>query len=445
MTAEIAVLNKSAVALAADSAVTISAGSIEEKIFNTADKLFELSDKNPIGIMIYNGMSFMEAPLPLLIKQFRNECKEVERTQDAATEFLKYLDDFGKNCSVELKERHIERLIGPTIKKIRNDVSASVQKLIFDENITPEDFQKQSEKALNDILVDLENAAGNAQQASFFDAGDFDLNEKLKAKIVSMVDDYLDGLEKSAKDRIIAILNKTLMGDILSPGLTGIVIAGFGTKDMFPTLISFEIDGMVCNHLKHVRTNFVDIDRNTDPAHSKDRAKVLPFAQREMVDRFLYGLDEEGQSDIENFARTTISIIRQKLSEKYVFENEEGADTFAVDIKGLEDVFVDGLINKAFKGIKDRSRREIEDMVEFMPKPDLAHMAEALVELTSIKRKVSRGMETVGGPIDVAIISRSEGFVWIKRKHYFPREINKRYYSKLVRTIQGHKENGNGA
>jgi len=47
MTAEIAILNKSAVALAADSAVTIAVGSKEEKIFDTADKLFELSDRDP--------------------------------------------------------------------------------------------------------------------------------------------------------------------------------------------------------------------------------------------------------------------------------------------------------------------------------------------------------------------------------------------------------------
>ena len=69
-------------------------------------------------------------------------------------------------------------------------------------------------------------------------------------------------------------------------------------------------------------------------------------------------------------------------------------------------------------------------MVEFMPKPEMARMAEALVNLTSIKRRVSRGMETVGGPIDVAVISRSEGFVWVKRKHYFPAELNSRFFER---------------
>jgi hypothetical protein len=83
-------------------------------------------------------------------------------------------------------------------------------------------------------------------------------------------------------------------------------------------------------------------------------------------------------------------------------------------------------------------------MVEFMPKPELAKMAEALVELTSIKRRVTRGMETVGGPIDVAVISQSEGFVWIRRKHYFPAELNSRYFSRLNRKSFESKESGNG-
>ena len=30
----------------------------------------------------------------------------------------------------------------------------------------------------------------------------------------------------------------------------------------------------------------------------------------------------------------------------------------------------------------------------------------------------------VGGPIDVAVISKGDGFVWIKRKHYFKAELN---------------------
>ena len=51
-------------------------------------------------------------------------------------------------------------------------------------------------------------------------------------------------------------------------------------------------------------------------------------------------------------------------------------------------------------------------------------MAESLVNLTTLKRKVSLQAETVGGPVDVAVISKRDGFVWIRKKHYFKEELN---------------------
>ena len=65
--------------------------------------------------------------------------------------------------------------------------------------------------------------------------------------------------------------------------------------------------------------------------------------------------------------------------------------------------------------------------MDLLPKEELAELAEALVNLTSLKRRVSPADETVGGPIDVAIISKGDGLVWIKRKHYFKPELNPRY------------------
>jgi len=67
-------------------------------------------------------------------------------------------------------------------------------------------------------------------------------------------------------------------------------------------------------------------------------------------------------------------------------------------------------------------------VVTMLPKNELAAMAEALVNLTSFKRKVTMESETVGGPIDVAVISKGDGFIWIKRKHYFKAELNPRFF-----------------
>ena len=72
------------------------------------------------------------------------------------------------------------------------------------------------------------------------------------------------------------------------------------------------------------------------------------------------------------------------------------------------------------------------DTVASLSKDDLAAMAESFVHLTSLKRKVSPDAETVGGPIDVAVISKGDGFVWIKRKHYFDPALNPHFVANYL-------------
>jgi hypothetical protein len=55
-------------------------------------------------------------------------------------------------------------------------------------------------------------------------------------------------------------------------------------------------------------------------------------------------------------------------------------------------------------------------------------MAESLINLTCLRKKISMDDETVGGMIDVAVISKGDGLIWIKRKHYFKPELNKHFF-----------------
>ena len=53
-----------------------------------------------------------------------------------------------------------------------------------------------------------------------------------------------------------------------------------------------------------------------------------------------------------------------------------------------------------------------------------------MINITSLRRKVAidNNIGTVGGPIDVGMITKSDGFIWIKRKHYFDRSYNPQYF-----------------
>ncbi len=59
-----------------------------------------------------------------------------------------------------------------------------------------------------------------------------------------------------------------------------------------------------------------------------------------------------------------------------------------------------------------------------MPIQDAINLAIFLVETTINFSKFSPGAPTVGGPIEVAAITKHEGFKWVRRKHYFERVLN---------------------
>jgi hypothetical protein len=82
----------------------------------------------------------------------------------------------------------------------------------------------------------------------------------------------------------------------------------------------------------------------------------------------------------------------------------------------------------------------ILDMVQVLPKDELAEMAEALVNLTAFKRRMTDELETVGGPVDVAVISKGDGLVWVKRKHYFKPELNQHFFANYYRGLNHGEE-----
>ncbi|OYY67717.1 hypothetical protein, partial [Sphingomonas sp. 28-63-12] len=128
MTAEIAVLNKLAVTLAADSAVTIGAGG-SQKVYNSADKIFEITNFDAIGLMVYNNPEVQGIPIEVIAKRYRDrECVKRSPTVFAfAEEFLAHLEklDAPENTTAE----NIVFSIAPlfqSIKETRADIFGTI-------------------------------------------------------------------------------------------------------------------------------------------------------------------------------------------------------------------------------------------------------------------------------------------------------------------------------
>ncbi len=114
MTAEIAILNRTAVALAADSIVTLSSSN-GSKTYDSAEKIFELSHHQPIGLMIYNNAEFVNAPLEIIARRFRETLttEQFSELVQVWPEFENFLLRFPRELGDECT--HLESLLDAEI------------------------------------------------------------------------------------------------------------------------------------------------------------------------------------------------------------------------------------------------------------------------------------------------------------------------------------------
>lgn len=98
------------------------------------------------------------------------------------------------------------------------------------------------------------------------------------------------------------------------------------------------------------------------------------------------------------------------------------------------------LANRTFEGISRQlfdqfATPTLENICSLSPM-ELANLAEAMVNLTSLHRQFTHEEATVGGPTDVALISKGDGFIWVKRKHYFQPELNHHFFRNYFRRCE---------
>jgi hypothetical protein len=73
-----------------------------------------------------------------------------------------------------------------------------------------------------------------------------------------------------------------------------------------------------------------------------------------------------------------------------------------------------------------RERLEVQMLSPTMPVKDAIDLADFLVETTKRFFRFLPGADIVGGDTDIAVVTRYEGFKWIRRKHFYPAALNPR-------------------
>ncbi len=423
MTAEIAILNREAVALAADSAVTIS-GADGQKIFTTANKIFQLSKTKPIGVMINGASEINAVGWETIIKRYRDQLgdRSFGTLDEYVADFLAFLrDQQPRLFPPDLQADYFSGAVHSYLHVIKDEIDHHVEDRIqAGGGVTPPEV----DAIVRDVILENYDFIMAGEALPDLPNGYMRLLRSRYGKAMEAhIDQVMSGhkLEAQLRRRLRTLLLNLFtrhVDELRAASLSGMVFAGFGDDEVFPHLRELGFEGVVGDHVKYHLETKVDI------ATVGTRALIVPFAQREMVYQFMEGVDRYYQDVVENMVEGVLNEYPEVIVSAIPGVTAKQRSTLLKRAARARDATMETIRSRLAQVREQYFWSPIAKLVNNLPKEELAAMAEALVNLTSFKRRVSWDAETVGGPIDVAVISRGDGFIWIKRKHYFAPELN---------------------
>jgi hypothetical protein len=441
MTTEIAVLNRLGIALAADSAVTISGGGTT-KVFDSADKLFELSCLHPVALMLNGNMDCFGIPWEIIIKDFRELARNGsgKSVSDWAVDFINYVETRSDVLSAAGRS-YVQLIAEFELQSLKEKVSEQLWRGVSHR-------PPPRNKSVDDVMKPMILASAIERRKEL--AKEPTAKSLNCVKTEDIVSEYYDFLKQLIRVRLNPVsINEEIESEIImliadalralatGDSSTGLIIAGYGDGDNYPSVYSIDIDGYVGGRLKY--------------SEIKSRATIVrpelgyavSFAQTDVIERLLSGADPRFIVKTEEFllnaAKRLAPAFREVFAPKASKKRAELFQERALDILKL---IAQEYVETTSPSFQSEFREEFEKMIAMMPKLELIELAEALISITAIERKATADEGTVGGPIDVAFITKHEGFVWIKRKHYFKPDLNPRYFWRKFREKTGEAHEG---
>lgn len=405
MTAEISILNKHGIVLAADSAVTVSFGQGQAKTYNAVNKLFSLGETHDIGVMIYGNAEYMDIPWEIIIKEFRKRHQNTTflTLKDCAETFINFLKE-----PIYTNEQITERMIASVIQSVLQRILAISSDRLNELQASLQDNNQEAQLSDTQIFemlykIIIENSDNSRDKILLHDFDKEQFYSKYQYFCKSIIDEtvYLPSelLEKLYLP-FLELSYQTIISKNVIDSVSGLVIAGYGNSELFPSLIAYEISYAVGDEIKMDMTNEKAIDL------VKSDVAILPFAQSDMISTVLTGMDP----------------LMSEVVSRSIF-----------NLENLKDEEKDEIISSIAANQQKHFIDPILEVVRTLALPELANMAETLVNLTSFKRHISDSLETVGGPVDVLVISKGDGPIWINRKEYFDISKNIEYYNRKRR------------
>lgn len=415
MTAEIAIFNRGGVALAADSAVTvIHEGTAHERVYRSANKLFALAPGLAVGIMVYGNAGIMGIPWETIITGYGRQLGDQRfgALADYAADLLTYTGTFLTHVEPGELERTVSAIVNAALDELfaRAEAQADGE----DEAHAAEVLRNMA--AMSELEL-AESAAYGALPGP--------LADEVEEQRGVAVEVYLDERQMPAPvdaalvRRLHAFSRLALSRNVESlanPCASGVVVAGYGEQEIFPVVHAYEFNGLLgADGPCHVVDMASERDEETgEPAPF--RSSVFAFAQNSVVRAMLEGMEPGVLELIRAQVLTGMLEMANATTGRVGKSNRRLAASLQTELEELAVQQTYGVVNTIAEACHCTFGDPVIQIVDALPRAELAATAEAFVKLQAFKRRLTMETESVAAPVDVLVISKAEGLVWVKRK-----------------------------
>ena len=199
-------------------------------------------------------------------------------------------------------------------------------------------------------------------------------------------------------------------------GFVGLAFSGFGESQIFPSLIHIMLTTMVNGRIRYIIADKPEISE-------KQLATITPLAQDDVMRSFLTGIHNNFEKSIIDEVTPRLVTHIKQICDNAILQNN---DTLSESLGKV----ISETISNAIMKQSEAYLAPMINSVGTLPIEELALLAESMINITSLRRRVAldNNIGTVGGPVDVAVITKADGLIWIRRKHFFDRKYNPQYF-----------------
>jgi len=417
MTSEVVLMNRQAVAMAADSAVTIS-GHEYIKTYQSVDKLFPLVDGQPVAVMIYNNAEIMSTPWETIISLYRDAMRgrSLDSIDAYAEDFMNFISGNPDLFPADHQDTEYFKIVAVVFSAIADDFEHQVQRFqetgggrlrehlssIFEFVVGQlhEDYHRFPDDTPRPDLECFPKGTGEQVRRRY--SGEVD---QLIQSLISAVRNEYGSISVSEQtiSRLKDIAVFAATRDAFFEHYTGVVFAGFGARQKFPSMRSYLTSSVILGILKRKNDRIADMTANAGPV-------VQPFAQDRMIKTFLTGMDEYQRRFIYGESlKLSVNIASEVIGAAPNLTEAQRESLF----RNYSENNMRLALSEFFKSVDGYQyavhTRPIYRAIGSLPKRELGETAASLIKLNSFQQKVMHAIETVGGPIDVAVITRNGG------------------------------------